>query len=101
MGCVKTQQFCLSNKSSRFIGGGTRVEARAYRSGNRISEPHERVPCRHLMDATCEVLMPWAAPIGSGQGPRNPRALGRPFIGSRNIPSFARDETIGAADRVN
>jgi thiazole synthase ThiGH ThiG subunit len=53
------------------------------------------------MDATCEVLMPWAAPIGSGQGPRNPRALGRPFIGSRNIPSFARDETIGAADRVN
>ena len=28
-----------------------------------------------LMDAGCEVLMPWAAPIGTGQGPRNPRAL--------------------------
>jgi thiazole synthase len=27
------------------------------------------------MDAGCEVLMPWAAPIGTGQGPRNPRAL--------------------------
>jgi hypothetical protein len=23
----------------------------------------------------CEVLMPWAAPIGTGQGPRNPHAL--------------------------
>lgn len=31
--------------------------------------------CRRLMDAGCEVLMPWAAPIGTGQGPRNPRAL--------------------------
>src|ERR1700691_4939384 len=31
--------------------------------------------CRRLMDAGCEVLMPWAAPIGTGQGPRNPCAL--------------------------
>lgn len=31
--------------------------------------------CRRLMGAGCEVLMPWAAPIGTGQGPRNPRAL--------------------------
>ena len=31
--------------------------------------------CRRLMDAGCEVLMPWAAPIGTGQGPRNPRGL--------------------------
>lgn len=30
---------------------------------------------RRLMDAGCEALMPWAAPIGTGQGPRNPRAL--------------------------
>jgi thiazole synthase len=30
---------------------------------------------RRLMDAGCEVLMPWAAPIGTGQGPRNPRGL--------------------------
>src|SRR5215470_19115381 len=33
------------------------------------------VLCRRLIDAGCEVLMPWAAPIGTGQGPRNPRAL--------------------------
>lgn len=33
------------------------------------------VLCRRLMDAGCEVLMPWAAPIGTGQGARNPRAL--------------------------
>lgn len=31
--------------------------------------------CRRLMDVGCEVLMPWAAPIGTGQGPRNPSAL--------------------------
>ena len=31
--------------------------------------------CRRLMDVGCEVLMPWAAPIGTGQGPRNPCAL--------------------------
>ncbi|KRS16936.1 thiazole synthase [Roseovarius indicus] len=28
-----------------------------------------------LLDAGCEVLMPWGAPIGSGQGLRNPDAL--------------------------
>jgi len=33
------------------------------------------VLCRHLLDAGCEVLMPWAAPIGTGQGPRNAYAL--------------------------
>ena len=33
------------------------------------------VVCRRLMDAGCEVLMPWAAPIGTGQGPRNARGL--------------------------
>jgi thiazole synthase len=33
------------------------------------------VLCRRLMDAGCDALMPWAAPIGTGQGPRNPRAL--------------------------
>jgi thiazole synthase len=33
------------------------------------------VVCRRLLDAGCQVLMPWAAPIGTGQGPRNPRAL--------------------------
>ena len=33
------------------------------------------VLCRRLLDAGCEVLMPWAAPIGTGQGPRNPKGL--------------------------
>jgi thiazole synthase len=33
------------------------------------------VLCRRLLDVGCKVLMPWAAPIGTGQGPRNPRAL--------------------------
>jgi thiazole synthase ThiGH ThiG subunit len=33
------------------------------------------VACRRLLDAGCEVLMPWAAPIGTGQGPRNPSGL--------------------------
>ena len=33
------------------------------------------VLCKRLLDVGCEVLMPWAAPIGTGQGPRNPIGL--------------------------
>lgn len=33
------------------------------------------VTCQRLLDAGCEVLMPWGAPIGSGQGLLNPWAL--------------------------
>lgn len=33
------------------------------------------IVCQRLLDVGCEVLMPWAAPIGTGQGPRNPKAL--------------------------
>jgi thiazole synthase len=33
------------------------------------------VLCKRLVDLGCEVLMPWAAPIGTGQGPRNASAL--------------------------
>ncbi len=33
------------------------------------------VACRRLLDAGCRVLMPWGAPIGSGQGLLNPWAL--------------------------
>jgi thiazole synthase len=33
------------------------------------------VLCRKLVDAGCEILMPWAAPIGSAQGILNPFAL--------------------------
>lgn len=31
--------------------------------------------CRRLLDAGCQALMPWAAPIGTGRGPVNPYAL--------------------------
>ena len=33
------------------------------------------VTCRRLLDAGCPLLMPWGAPIGSGQGLLNPHAL--------------------------
>ena len=33
------------------------------------------VTCRRLLDSGCDVLMPWGAPIGSGQGLLNPFAL--------------------------
>ncbi len=33
------------------------------------------VTCRRLLDAGCRILMPWGAPIGSGQGLVNPYAL--------------------------
>lgn len=33
------------------------------------------VTCQRLLDVGCQVLMPWGAPIGSGQGLINPHAL--------------------------
>src|SRR6218665_1164025 len=36
------------------------------------------VLCRRLLDAGCPVLMPWGAPIGSGQGLLNLAALPHP-----------------------
>ena len=33
------------------------------------------VLCRRLVDAGCEAVMPWAAPIGTGRGPMNPYAM--------------------------
>ena len=33
------------------------------------------VLCQRLLDAGCEVVMPWAAPIGTGKGPLNPYNL--------------------------
>ncbi len=33
------------------------------------------VSCQRLLDAGCRILMPWGAPIGSGQGLINPFAL--------------------------
>lgn len=33
------------------------------------------ITCRRLLDVGCQLLMPWGAPIGSGQGLLNPFAL--------------------------
>ncbi len=33
------------------------------------------IVAERLVDAGCRVLMPWAAPIGTGRGPEHPRAL--------------------------
>lgn len=33
------------------------------------------IACRRLLDAGCQALMPWAAPIGTGRGPVNPYGL--------------------------
>lgn len=33
------------------------------------------ITCQRLLDAGCRILMPWGAPIGSGQGLVNPYAL--------------------------
>jgi thiazole synthase len=33
------------------------------------------VSCQRLLDVGCRILMPWGAPIGSGQGLVNPQAL--------------------------
>ncbi|QTS84035.1 thiazole synthase [Coxiella endosymbiont of Amblyomma nuttalli] len=35
----------------------------------------DMILCQRLVDAGCRVLMPWAAPIGSGRGLANPYAL--------------------------
>jgi thiazole synthase len=52
------------------------------------------VLCRRLMEVGCEVLMPWAAPIGTGQGPRNPAALRELRRRAPNIPLIV-DAGIG------
>jgi thiazole synthase len=33
------------------------------------------VLCQKLVDVGCQAVMPWAAPIGTGQGPVNPYAM--------------------------
>lgn len=47
-----------------------------------------------LLDAGCEVLMPWGAPIGSGQGLRNPDALKAMRAHFPNVPLIV-DAGIG------
>jgi thiazole synthase len=33
------------------------------------------IVCQRLVDVGCQAVMPWAAPIGTGQGPLNPYAM--------------------------
>jgi len=47
-----------------------------------------------LIEAGCEVLMPWGAPIGSGQGLRNPDALRAMRVHFPNTPLIV-DAGIG------
>jgi thiazole synthase len=51
--------------------------ARLIREGFKVLPycTEDLVLCRRLLDAGCEALMPWAAPIGTGKGPVNPYAL--------------------------
>lgn len=44
------------------------------------------VSCLRLLDVGCQVLMPWAAPIGSGQGLLNPYALKTLRTRCPNVP---------------
>lgn len=44
------------------------------------------VVCQKLLDAGCQVLMPWGAPIGSGRGIINPTALAALRHRFANIP---------------
>ena len=53
------------------------------------------VTCQRLLDAGCEVLMPWGAPIGSGQGLLNPFALRTLRARLPNVPLIV-DAGIGA-----
>ena len=63
---LQPDPFCLAETATELIKLGFKVLPYC---------TEDWVLCRRLMDAGCEVLMPWAAPIGTGQGPRNPRAL--------------------------
>ncbi|MGQ0710539.1 MAG: thiazole synthase [Rhodoferax sp.] len=53
------------------------------------------VSCQRLLDAGCTVLMPWGAPIGSGQGLLNPSALRTLRARLRGVPLLV-DAGIGS-----
>jgi thiazole synthase len=53
------------------------------------------VSCQRLLDAGCTVLMPWGAPIGSGQGLLNPSALRTLRARLPNVPLLV-DAGIGS-----
>jgi thiazole synthase len=63
---LQPDPFGLVEAASELLGRGFRILPYC---------TDDFVLCKRLLDAGCEVLMPWAAPIGTGQGPRNPKAL--------------------------
>jgi thiazole synthase len=63
---LQPDPFGLVEAASELVGRGFRVLPYC---------TDDLVLCKRLLNAGCEVLMPWAAPIGTGQGPRNPKAL--------------------------
>jgi thiazole synthase len=58
------------------------------------------VLCRRLMNVGCELLMPWAAPIGTGQGPRNAPALRELRQRAPEIPLILRQRGEGRSWRL-
>lgn len=57
------------------------------------------VACKRLVDVGCQALMPWASPIGSGQGPINPYALKILRARLPNIPLIV-DAGLGLPSHV-
>jgi thiazole synthase len=57
------------------------------------------VAAERLLDAGCEVLMPWASPIGSGRGLANPYALKSMRQYFPNVPLII-DAGIGAPSQA-
>ena len=57
------------------------------------------VSCQRLLDAGCRVLMPWGAPIGSGQGLINPWALRTLRARLPGVPLIV-DAGIGAPEHA-
>ena len=76
------------------LGAGKEVAGRRSFKSSRACCTEDWVVCKRLLDAGCQVLMPWAAPIGTGQGPRNPTAMRELRKRVPNIPLIV-DAGIG------
>ena len=67
---------------------------------NMLSKPSVAgARCQRLLDAGCQVLMPWGAPIGTGQGLLNRYALKTLRERLPNIPLIV-DAGIGAPSQA-
>lgn len=65
-GCLNPDLFALTEAARILIEDGFRVYPYV---------TDDLSACEKLMNVGCRVLMPWAAPIGTGKGPINPYAL--------------------------